>query len=104
MTIAQRLAYGLTVVILLVCKVNNFYWYCIADLIGDCVGIAIGFVFNRGLYFGKSLKPKEAFKELKENISSGILSVVASLICMFYTFAKRIVMLMLPCSYLMLKL
>lgn len=78
LTIAQRLAYGLTVVILLVCKVNNFYWYCIADLVGDCVGIAIGFVFNRGLYFGKSLKPKEAFKELKENISSGILLMLAN--------------------------
>ncbi|MDE6550686.1 MAG: hypothetical protein K2M44_04230 [Clostridia bacterium] len=78
LTIAQRLTYGLTVVILLVCKVNNFYWYCIADLIGDAIGIVIGFIFNRGLYFGKSLKIKDAFKEMKDNISSGILLMLAN--------------------------
>ena len=41
MIIAQRLAYGLTVVILLALRVNDFYWYCIADLLGDAVAIVI---------------------------------------------------------------
>ena len=78
LTIAQRVAYGLVTVLLLALRVNNFYWYCIADLIGDVVGIAIGAIFNRGLYFGKSLKLSDAFKELKDNVSSGILLMIAN--------------------------
>ena len=55
-TLAQRITYGLVVVLLLVCRVTDFYWYCIADLIGDCVGITMGIVFNHGsLSFGESL-------------------------------------------------
>ena len=76
--IAQRMSYGLVVVILLSCGVGDFYWYCIADLIGDLIGIAIGFIYNRGLYFGKTVRLREAFKELKANISSGILLMLAN--------------------------
>ncbi|MDE5618779.1 MAG: hypothetical protein K2I79_04765, partial [Clostridia bacterium] len=76
--IAQRMSYGLVVVILLSCGVGDFYWYCIADLIGDLIGIAIGFIYNRGLYFGKTVKLREALKELKANISSGILLMLAN--------------------------
>lgn len=78
MIIAQRMTYGLVVVILLACGVGDFYWYCIADLIGDMVGIVIGFIYNRGLYFGNTVKFSEAFKELKANISSGILLMLAN--------------------------
>ena len=38
--IAQRLAYGVVVVLLLLFKVNNYIWYCIADLIGDTIGLS----------------------------------------------------------------
>ena len=78
MIIAQRLAYGLTVVILLALRVNDFYWYCIADLLGDAVAIVIAIIFNRGLFFGKSLPVKEAFKEYKINVSSGIILMMAN--------------------------
>lgn len=78
LTIAQRLAYGVCVVILLLLKVNDFYWYCIADLIGDVVGFIIGAIFNRGLFLGKSLKLNEAFSELKTNVSSGIILMMAN--------------------------
>ncbi|MCI8613319.1 MAG: hypothetical protein HFE48_06450 [Clostridia bacterium] len=78
LTITQRVVYGLVTVILLALKANDFYWYCIADLIGDAAGIAIGAIFNRGLYFGKSLKLSDAFKELKDNVSSGILLMIAN--------------------------
>lgn len=78
MTILQRVTYGITVGVLLIAGVNDFYWYCLADLFGDAVGIIIGVVFNKGLYFGKTLKPAQAFKELKANISSGIILMMAN--------------------------
>ena len=76
--IAQRLAYGFVVAALLIFKVNDFYWYCIADLIGDAVGFIIGAVFNRGLFLGKSIKINEAFNELKTNMASGIILMMAN--------------------------
>lgn len=78
LTIAQRLTYGAVVAVLLALKVNDFYWYCVADLCGDAVGIIIGVCFNRGLYLGKTIKPSEAFKELKLNIASGIILMLAN--------------------------
>lgn len=76
--IAQRLVYGIIVVILLALRVNNFYWYCIADLCGDVTGIAIGAIFNRGLFFGSLIPVKEIFKELKLNVFSGIILMMAN--------------------------
>lgn len=76
--IAQRLTYGLCVAILLILKVNDFYWYCIADLAGDVIGFIIGAIFNRGLFLGKSLKLKDTFSELKVNVSSGVILMMAN--------------------------
>ncbi|MDE7395112.1 MAG: hypothetical protein K2M95_03195 [Clostridiales bacterium] len=78
LVISQRLAYGIFVAMLLALRVNHFYWYCIADLFGDAVGIALGFVFNKGLYFGKALPMREAFGELKVNVLSGIILMMAN--------------------------
>lgn len=77
-TIAQRLTYGSVVVVLIALKVNDFYWYCVADLVGDGVAIIIGFIFNRGLYLGRAINPRETFKEVKINISSGIILMMAN--------------------------
>lgn len=76
--IAQKIVYGLFVVILLCLRVNDFYWYCIADLCGDFIGIIIGSIFNKGLFFGKTLGVKESFTELKDNVSSGIILMLAN--------------------------
>lgn len=78
LTIAQRLAYGVFVGILLILKVNDFYWFCIADLCGDLVGFVIGAVYNRGLFLGRSLNLKDTFSELKNNISAGIILMMAN--------------------------
>ena len=77
--IAQRVAYAVFVVALILCRVNDFAWYCIADLFGDVVGILLAVVFNKGLYWGKGLTIKECFKEAKLNVSAGLLLMVASL-------------------------
>lgn len=78
LVIAQRAAYAAFVVILLLCQVNDFYWYCIADLFGDMFGIALGAIFNRGMYFGKALPVTECFKEAWLNVSAGIMLMVAN--------------------------
>lgn len=78
MTISQRVVYGLIVCGLLLARVNDFYWYCVADLCGDFVGMLIGIIFNRGLYLGKALPVRDAFKELGKNVSSGIILMMAN--------------------------
>ena len=77
LVISQRVSYAVIVIILLLSGVNDFYWYCIADLLGDVVSISFGACFNRGLYFGKGLPFKECFKEAWVNISAGIILTIA---------------------------
>ena len=76
--IAQRLTYGVVVVALLAMRVNDFVYYCLADLAGDLASAVISIFFNRGMYFGKSLKAREAFGELKTNVFAGIILMLAN--------------------------
>lgn len=78
-TIAQRITYGVFVVVLLICGVREFYWFCIADLCGEAAGIAIGVVFNKGsLYFGTVSSPRKMFSEFRQNVSSGMILLLAN--------------------------
>lgn len=76
--IGQKAAYAIFVIVLLIAKVNDFYWYCIADLFGSVVGIILASFFNKGLYFGKSLPFKEGIKETFANVGAGIFLVIAT--------------------------
>ncbi len=76
--LVQRVSYGVIVGILLLLGVKEFYWYCIADLMGDMIGFALSCFMNRGMYFGKSIKLKEAFKELGINVGAGIILMLAN--------------------------
>lgn len=79
LVIFQRLVYGLIVIGLLITGVNDFYWYCLADLIGDIAGILLSMLLNRGLYvWGRALGVKDTFKEAKLNVSSGIILMLAN--------------------------
>lgn len=78
LVIAQRAAYAIFIIVLLVFRVNDFYLYCIADLFGDVVGILLGAIFNRGMYFGKGLPIIECFKECWVNVSAGIMLMIAN--------------------------
>lgn len=78
LTIAQRLTYGVIIIILLALRVNEFYYYCLADLCGDIIGIIISVIFNRGLFLGKTIKINDTFKELGLNISSGVILLLAN--------------------------
>ena len=78
LTITQRMSYGLIAVLLLLLRVNRFEFYCIAELSGDVVGIVLSRFFNKGMYFGKSLTLREAFRECRINVSSGIILMFAN--------------------------
>lgn len=77
LTIINRLVFGVVVCVLLRWA-KDFYWYCIADLLGDIITIFLGSIFNKGLYFGKSLGIAESIKETRLNISSGIMLLIAN--------------------------
>lgn len=76
--ITQRVVYAIFVIIFLLCGLNDFYWYCIADLLGDLFGIVFGACFNRGMYFGKSIGFRETLKECKLNVLAGLMLMIAN--------------------------
>lgn len=78
LVILQRLVYGLMALVLLFLGVNRFEWYCIAELFGDVLAVAVAFFFNKGLHFGKSLPMKEAFAEWKKNTAAGVILLLAN--------------------------
>lgn len=76
--ILQRLVYGVFVVLLIFFNQQNFIWYCIADLTGDCAGIFLSLFHNKDLHFGSLLPFKETIQEAWLNISSGIMLMFAN--------------------------
>ena len=78
LVIAQRLIYGVAAGVLILLGVDNFVWYCLADLLGDIAGIGIGLICNKDLYVGKSVSIRTALQEMKRNLSSGIKLMVAT--------------------------
>ena len=78
LVIAQRLAYGFAIVLLLLFGIHSFYWLCIADLLGDLTAIAIGVRYNRNLFFSDRLPLRSVLPELWENIRAGIILMLAN--------------------------
>ena len=78
LSLAQRAIYGVEIALLLILGAKSFYWFCIADLVCDVAGFCIAAIFNKGIYFGKSAPLKQAFAELKRNISGGIILMLAN--------------------------
>lgn len=84
LVIVQRSVYAVVVLLMLLFKKLDFYWFCVAELIGDIVGIVLGMLFNKGLYLGNVLPSTEIFKELWANISAGILLLMANWSAMLF--------------------
>ncbi len=78
LTISHKGFYGLLVVAFLLFGCENFFWFCLADVLGDLLCFILCVFFNRGMYLGKSLPIKDTIKEAKENISSGVLLLIAN--------------------------
>ena len=78
-TIVQRVVYCIVIVILLLCQVNNFIWFCLAELIGELAAAILSTRHNKGLFFGKGISLKENFQEIKLNIAGGLFLLLANL-------------------------
>ncbi len=81
--IVERLTNVLFVVIFLLTDLKDFYWYCIAQIIGSCVGILFAVIKSRDLFLGTLTSIKNAFSEFKVNISAGIKLLIANWSAMF---------------------
>jgi len=76
--VIQRLIYVGLIVLLLILKVNNFGWFCIAELIGEIVVSLVFLRKNAGLFFTKGEIFRDAIKETTINISSGLLLTISN--------------------------
>lgn len=76
--ILNRVAYGLIVVCLLVLKVDDYVFICIADLFCDLITICYAFSCSKALYIGKALPFRDTLKETSESIKAGIFVLVAN--------------------------
>jgi len=76
-TVIHRVVYAVFIVVLLLLKVDDFYWYCIADLCSDCAAIIFGICLSRDIYFGRGLQLNECIREVWQNVSSGIFLRIA---------------------------
>lgn len=78
LVIIQRFTYTVTVILLIIFKVNDFLPYCAAELFGDFTAFFLSCFLNRGMYFGKMLPLGAALAELRENIRSGAVLMLAT--------------------------
>ena len=77
-TILQRGSYLVGIVVLLFVGVKEFYWFCIADIVGDILSGLLAIKYNKELTIGKIRNIKITFGNIRSNISSGIPLLLAN--------------------------
>lgn len=90
-TIVQRVVYCVVIVILLLCRINNFVWFCFAEIAGELTAALLSIRHNRGLFFGKGITFKENLKEIKLDMSGGLFLLIANLAGNFLIGGARMV-------------
>ena len=78
LSIVQRVSFGIITVILLLSKIKDFKWYCLAEIIGDTIAVLIGIIFGKEIFFGQSDPLRESFSEFIKNLSSGFMLMIAN--------------------------
>ena len=91
MTIGYRLFYGVGAIAMLLGGFHNFYFFCIVDLCTDIFGILFALRNNKEMYFGTSLKIRDAIKEAKENISAGSILMISNWSSLMLSGGARII-------------
>ena len=76
--ILQRVAYLIGVLILIFGGVNDFFWFCFVELLGEIIAIGYAFFQNPDLFAGKIISFKNILWELKLNLFAGIMLMVAN--------------------------
>lgn len=77
-TIFQRGAYLVGVVFLLLVGARAFYWFCIADIVGDILSGALAIKYNKELTIGKIKSLKTTLKCMRDNIKFGMVLLFAN--------------------------
>lgn len=91
LVIADRLLYGAFVIVILICRRQEFYLFCLADLAACLISTIIGMRFNRGLYLGESVPCKTAITEVRCNFSAGSKLMLANWASMLLDSGARMV-------------
>lgn len=91
LTIVQRAVYVIMVIGLIVLGVNNFVYYCLAELSGEVVAALLSIKHNKGLFLGQGLTWNDNINEIKLNVSAGILLLVANLAANFIIGGAKVI-------------
>ncbi len=81
--IFERVTHVIMVLLLLIIRVDDFYWFCIMQMLGACFGIFLGILKSKDIFFGPINTFKESVIELKLNVSSGVKLLAANWSAMF---------------------
>lgn len=91
LTIIHRLIMGIVIIVLIILKVQNFIWYCCAELCADFVSFIITSRWNRSLYWGRIPNINYLLSETTSNVYSGIKLLIANWASMFLIGSARMV-------------
>lgn len=70
--IGRSIFFGFATTLLLFIGIENFCWYCMADISADLFIFVFTYRWNRDVYFGRIMSLRETLIEARNNISSGI--------------------------------
>ncbi len=90
-SIVQRVSFGVITILLLFCKCSSFVYFCLAEIIGDCVAIILGIIYSKDFFGGKTLPFFESLGETLKNFSSGFMLLIANWAAMFLTGSAKMV-------------
>ncbi|MCD8306660.1 MAG: hypothetical protein LUD51_00290 [Clostridia bacterium] len=91
-SIIQRVSYAAIVIVLICCRVENFFWYCFSDICGDVIAFCVAQFTNRRMYFGRGfISPREMILETGRNIRAGAMLMLAVWSCTLTITAAKLV-------------
>jgi len=92
LVISQRITYGAIVTALLMLRQTDYALFCLADICGDLIGCAVGFAYCKPMYCSRQkIAQFPLLRELRMNISAGILLLIANLSSVLLTNIARTV-------------
>lgn len=91
LVLIQRGLYGVIIAFLLIFKVDNYLYFCLAEFAGDLVAIFVTSFMNKELYVGKGLTVRESVSEAKLNIGAGVMLLIANWSFIFIVGSARMV-------------
>lgn len=87
----MRLMLGVGIVVALICGANSFYDLCVVYFASCVLTILWGASQNKGLFWGTGKLADGTVAELKSNVSSGIMLLIANLSSLFFVGGAKMV-------------